>query len=432
MNSNRVCFIGLLVASFAAALNAGERGPGKYSGTVLFDRWDACSIYSGISVMYVSKKVKEKLRPLAGQRVSIDAKDVFQPRNPGDGLIKELEVIWPTPKNSRAWVKLSGLRLTNEVNQSEDGRPLVKISLWNDSDEPIEILSNEWTPTLFTRGETNKWAPFDDASAAFVTRMSFRVGEDESRWKDTHWTIGKENALPDRFILEPHSEKTVSMQFELPDGEYDFICGYGWHQGFASRPIGFDVRDGKLISNTTRSNKIPDLGAIDLGRPIAPVRAQWVWQRPIHDHTGRERPLALRIRNNTGHQIEIDYDPKKLTTDLYDKESAKIEMGAEIRSGPIPQSRAVSLAPGCEIDIPTHRGGIGIPNKKTLFIAGWNSWQLETGTYTARGKVSLSVRFGKSVDPLLPNRQTKPEWFGEEGDVKTELDIELPEVKFDL
>jgi hypothetical protein len=39
------------------------RGPGKYSGVVIFDRWDTCYLYSGTSLMYMSQRVKESLRP---------------------------------------------------------------------------------------------------------------------------------------------------------------------------------------------------------------------------------------------------------------------------------------------------------------------------------------------------------------------------------
>jgi len=234
MSMLRVLICGLLVATCSTTLTAGERGPDKYQGTVLFDRWDACSIYSGVSVMYVSKSVKEKLRPLNGQRVLINAKEVYQPKNPGDGLIKELEVVWPIPKNSREWVKFDGLTLKITVSSDKEGKPVVTIKLRNTSDKPIEILSDEWTPTLFTRGEAKKWTPYDDASFALVTRVSFQIGGDEPRWHGKHWTIGKENALPRRFMLEAKSDRTVAMQFDLPDGEYDFICGYGSHQGFAS------------------------------------------------------------------------------------------------------------------------------------------------------------------------------------------------------
>ena len=64
---------------------AGKRAPGKYRGVVVFDRWDGCILYSGIYVMYISERTKEKLREHTGKSIQIDAKKVSQPRNPGDG-----------------------------------------------------------------------------------------------------------------------------------------------------------------------------------------------------------------------------------------------------------------------------------------------------------------------------------------------------------
>jgi len=192
------------------------------------------------------------------------------------------------------------------------------------------------------------------------------------------------------------------------------------------------------VENAKRSTQHPKLGTIDLGEPIAPLRAQWVWQRPIHDHTGHERPLALSLRNNTGHQVEIDYDPKRLSTFLFDKDGKKIEMGAEIRSGPVPQPQTVSIAPGCTIEMPTHRGGIPFGKKKTLLAAGWQSWQLEAGDYSVGGTVTLSVKFGKQLDstfswnPVLENNQTKSEWFGKKNAEPADMELHLPEVRFSL
>ena len=80
----------LLIAALVSVASAGIRGPGKYCGAVVFDRWDACTLYSGIYVMYITEAEKEKLREHAGRWVQIDAKKVHQPTNPGDGLISEV------------------------------------------------------------------------------------------------------------------------------------------------------------------------------------------------------------------------------------------------------------------------------------------------------------------------------------------------------
>jgi hypothetical protein len=48
---------------------AGLRGPGKYCGVVVFDRWDSCTLYSGVFLMYISEGEKEKLRRYSGLAV---------------------------------------------------------------------------------------------------------------------------------------------------------------------------------------------------------------------------------------------------------------------------------------------------------------------------------------------------------------------------
>ena len=87
-----------LVLCLCVAATAGIRGPGKYSGVVVFDRWDTCYLVSGPYVMYIATGEKERLRAYSGVAVEIDATDVFQPINPGDGLIKKFGTIALAPE----------------------------------------------------------------------------------------------------------------------------------------------------------------------------------------------------------------------------------------------------------------------------------------------------------------------------------------------
>jgi hypothetical protein len=66
-------FLGLASTAFA-----GIRGPGKYNGVVIFDRWDGCHLYSGAYLMEISEQVKESLRPYRDKAVLIDAQEVEQ------------------------------------------------------------------------------------------------------------------------------------------------------------------------------------------------------------------------------------------------------------------------------------------------------------------------------------------------------------------
>lgn len=86
--------VGVLAAALIIPiLVAGIRGAGKYNGVVFYDRWGNCYLFSGVYLMYISEKVKETLRPYQGRAMEIDAKEVYQPMNPGDGLITKYEVI---------------------------------------------------------------------------------------------------------------------------------------------------------------------------------------------------------------------------------------------------------------------------------------------------------------------------------------------------
>ena len=68
MNGKSRFLLGFLVLAVCFEVGyAGILGPGKYSGVVVFDRWDGCILYRGTYVLYVSENVKEKLRDYDGQ-----------------------------------------------------------------------------------------------------------------------------------------------------------------------------------------------------------------------------------------------------------------------------------------------------------------------------------------------------------------------------
>jgi hypothetical protein len=73
----------LFLVGFPMLAHAGIRGPGKYCGVVVFDRWDACFLLNGPYITYISENVKNELRPYEGKAKQFDASSVFQPENPG-------------------------------------------------------------------------------------------------------------------------------------------------------------------------------------------------------------------------------------------------------------------------------------------------------------------------------------------------------------
>jgi len=250
------CYLGMLLC--ADLCEAGLRTPGKYCGVVIFDRWDGCTLYSGIYVMYVSEKTKEGLRKYAGQAVQIDAKQVHQPINPGDGRIGKFEYLGAAPEN-RNWVKLEGISLESSVKVRGDGKAVATITVQNKGKGSVKLFSQELALTLLTRRAEAKgnWSVSDGPSFALITRHSLEIGSSTPRWqgkgiaggKPYSWTIGKENALPHDFTVALEERKQIDVQFDLPDGEYDFLCGYGGgvHEGrcLASNLTAFDVKDGK-------------------------------------------------------------------------------------------------------------------------------------------------------------------------------------------
>ncbi len=250
---------GLVMLSWAGIpCAAGLRPPGEYCGVVIFDRWDGCTLYSGIYVMYVSEKAKEGLRKYAGQAVRIDAKEVYQPKNPGDGRIDRLEYLGAAPRK-RDWVTLQGIGLESSVKVGKDGKAIATITVRNNGMASVKLFSQELALTLFMKrtGPQGGRSVTDGPSFVLITRQSFELGGSTPRWqgngiaagKPYSWTIGKENALPHAFTLAPKEKKRIDVQFDLPDGQYDFLCGYGGgvhaQRALAGNLCAFDVEDGK-------------------------------------------------------------------------------------------------------------------------------------------------------------------------------------------
>jgi hypothetical protein len=69
-----VLILAILADELATPAHAGLRGPGKYSGVVVFDRWDTCFLLSGSYITYISSKLKNELRPYQGKAMQIDGR----------------------------------------------------------------------------------------------------------------------------------------------------------------------------------------------------------------------------------------------------------------------------------------------------------------------------------------------------------------------
>jgi hypothetical protein len=237
---------------------AGLRWNGKYCGVVLFDRWDACTLYSGIYVMYVSEKVKEGLRPYAGQAMQIDATDVWQPINPGDGLIRAYKVLGPAPDRDDGWFgPVTGLELKVDMRVVK-GKPEFRLKIRNGSDREVTIHSDHLAPTVLGKIDSAPYQPFavaDGPSWAFVTRSQFDM---QGSWcivwgRKVFWRVTS-GRVPPYTHLAPGQQMVVTVLVNAPPGEYEFLCGYG---------------GGLHASKCVASNLVSfDIGADGVARPV--------------------------------------------------------------------------------------------------------------------------------------------------------------------
>ena len=207
--------------------------------------------------MYVSEKTKAALRPYNGQPVQIDAKQVNQPINPGDGLIGKFVYVGPAT-NEDSWIKLDGIQLAGSILVSTNGKPIGALVIKNSGTAPVKIFSEELALTVLrkkeTKAESSSWLPSDGPSFALITRQDFNGREGGGGIEagtSYSWTIGKGNTLPHDFILDAGTQRVLTIYFDLPDGEYDFLGGYAGdvHETkcLASNLSAFDIKHGRTI-----------------------------------------------------------------------------------------------------------------------------------------------------------------------------------------
>jgi len=213
-----VCVLASLCVSLCTPANAGIRGPGKYSGVVIFDRWDGCILFSGVYLMYVSERVKDQLREYEGQAIELDALEVIQPTNPGDGLIQKLKVL---------------ISIDAQPVAVEGVRTAVELTVTNESDTPAKIASSQIGFVLLSKKIAGVQTPSDGPSTAVITRSNVLIGK--GTWGlgngetvySYSYVIPESLRFPQSFELAPHTSRTTQFRFELPGGQYQFFAGYG-------------------------------------------------------------------------------------------------------------------------------------------------------------------------------------------------------------
>ena len=259
----------VVVCAFAVKAYAGLRGPGKYCGVVVFDRWGTCFLLSGPYIMYISGRVKNELIPYKGSAIQIDASDVVQPVNPGDALIQKYKIIGPASLANHP-PSVEGLELIAQSDFGADGTPTFLIAIHNNGNRPVEVFSSEVAPTVLgtNQGDALSWSrwlrpssslsPSDGRSVAWITRMDLallRSGKREwvrNGFRCSLFYADSNAALQERFMLQPGQFRSVRIVVELPSGQYQFIVGYGGgvHEAksLASNAISYDMNGGGVAT----------------------------------------------------------------------------------------------------------------------------------------------------------------------------------------
>jgi hypothetical protein len=189
--------------------------------------------------MEVSESVKGLLRPYANQPILVDAKEVFQPMNPGDGLITKLEVLGPSVETTSAKFGkpplLEDLSLKAFANFSAPSGPELILELRNIGNSKRGVDMQALGPTLLAKKQGSEcFDPSDGPSFVAVTRTNIDFmhqypagGGCVVNGKGIRVWLPPGVSVPRAFDLEPRQSIEVPLQFELSEGEYEFLGGYG-------------------------------------------------------------------------------------------------------------------------------------------------------------------------------------------------------------
>jgi hypothetical protein len=234
---------------FITTARGGIRGPGKYSGVVVFDRWGTCFLLSGPYITYVSERVKDRLKPFEGMAVQVEASDVIQPENPGDALIRKYEIIGPAPEPKS--ITLDGLRLSVDADFGASNKATFVVEIHNDGNVPISVNSSQIGIALLWKSDVMPGDPSDGPSCAVITRTDLAqpsggtreiaVGDIKHFWG---YEVDEKTRLPRTFELDPGQSKTVRISFNLSAGQYQLMLGYGGgvhaEKSLSSNRVSFD------------------------------------------------------------------------------------------------------------------------------------------------------------------------------------------------
>jgi hypothetical protein len=243
--------------AIALLAHGGLRGPGKYCGVVVYDRWDTCFLLSGPYITYVSENVKNELRPYAGKAIQVDASDISQTMNPGDALIRKYKIIGPAPDNHH-WATLDGLELLASSDFGPKGSPAFLLEIRNAGNALASIDPEQVAPALLAPvDEKFPLSPSDGRSTAVITRSDLvhhgaRQSMADGVARSWSYAVDREIPAPARVQLNPGQSMKVRITFYIPSGSYQFIFGYGGgvheEMSLASNAVSFDLSENGLAT----------------------------------------------------------------------------------------------------------------------------------------------------------------------------------------
>jgi len=242
----------LLVLTVTAPLRSGLRGPGKYSGVVVFDRWDTCFLLSGPYLTYISDAAKEILRPYTGKAVQIEATRVFQPINPGDALIREYKILGPTPVPK--WLDLRDVSVRLDPT-FQTGAPAFRISFRNTSNTDVWVRTDQIGVTVLGE-KKGPHGPSDGRSEAVITRSPLSLRRGGQEWSEdgqldhAYYARQYPTTLPTRIQVMPQALFEANIRLDISPGEYQILIGYGGgvheEESKASNAVAFRVESSGL------------------------------------------------------------------------------------------------------------------------------------------------------------------------------------------
>ncbi len=193
--------------------------------------------------MYISEKRKELLRPYVGRSIRINATEVFQPVNPGDGLITEFQFLGYAPISERL-PGVKGLKLTLRKERFAGNSLRFIIEIENENRFGVALLKSEIAPTVFGRTLGDPESPSDGDSEAKITRCNFgshcgyfglSYGPDGQLASDSYSVDLDRSFKQDPYITYLAGGQKIDFNFyvRVSKGDYDLIVGYGGgvHEG---------------------------------------------------------------------------------------------------------------------------------------------------------------------------------------------------------